>query len=507
MLARRFDPVAALGVGAALAAAAAARLYQIGAPFAYGFDGYAGAAFTIAARNFARVGFLELQFAPRIAAGPVPGESAPYLNHPPTIWYFLGVAIAALGDAEWLARLIPSLATLAATALLFAIGRRLGGARLGAAAAFAFAALPMVGIYGGIVNYEPVVLAFVLATWLGYLRWREGGRRRDLALTVGSFAAAILADWFGAFVGLPIALHALLAKPRAPRWFVPLMAGLAVALAAGLVAFAEWARPDAASGMIRAARHRAGNRRHDSTTETFTPGEWLRLHALYLDYFYRKAGLALAALGVLLGLVSGRPELRRAAGHAALLALVGVQVVVCFPQQSFQHSYLTYPFAAAVALAIGIVPVAAWRGLVGRPAALRAAALVAALAALGGFAGEAARHTYRHLAPTVNDHACRDIGLAIRAATRFEDGVATPSIDGNLWFPVTYYADRAIYLGIDSLEALEALRRAPPRPSAPVRYVVFTPEVYEQYEPFARALAARYPVAQAGKILVFDVGG
>src|SRR5206468_1037892 len=113
-------------------------------------------------------------------------------------------------------RLLPALASLLAIALFFTIVRRVAGRRLAGLAALALAAMPMVGVYGGLVNYEPFVLAATCATYLAYLRWRETGARRDLALVFGGYVLAILLDWFGAFVGAAIGLHALLVRPRAP---------------------------------------------------------------------------------------------------------------------------------------------------------------------------------------------------------------------------------------------------------------------------------------------------
>lgn len=506
---------AALLLALALALGGATRAYNIAAPFGYGFDGWLGGMYGQAARNFARHGLIEMRLAPVMEGGPLAwGDVAPHLHHPPLVPVIFGLAVRALGVSEWALRLPSTIATLASIALVFAIGRRVANEPAGAWAALAFAALPMTAIYGGLVNFEPIVLALTLATWLAYLRWRERGGAGAFALLAAAFAVTILADWYGAYVGPALAAHCWLARPgaagrgpgpRARRWAVPALALVALATVAGVFLYYEAIWPGAMQELARMAKHRASAVRHDYTQETFTAGEWVRAIAFYLDYHFRKEGLLLGALGLLGAALSGRADLGRGAGHAAALALVGLQNLVVFPQNSFQHAFLSYPLAAPLALAIGLF--ADWLLDASARWSAPRRELRAALAAVLFLFGWSAQTTgWRTLALSLDDRAYRDLGRAIAEATPFEYAVATPGKEHGVWVPAGFYADRVIVLGIDSEEKLEAARRDPPRKRAPVRFVVFTPALYREHEAFARALVARYPHAKDDRLLVVDVG-
>lgn len=505
MIERPRDPAVRWLLTSALLLGVATRMYNLDAPFGAGFDGWLGAMYGEAARNLLRSGVVALRGLPHFASGPLRyGELMPHLHHPPLLSMIIALSFRAFGVSDWSARLPPALAYLGALGVFFALVRRIATPRLAGAATLALAALPMAGIYGGLVNFESFVLLAVTATYLAYLRYRESERWLDLGLTLGLFALAIATDWFGAFIGPPIALHAVLARPRAPRWFIPLLGATGLAVVAALVAFLEYAWPGAIAELVRQARHRTSNVRSDYTTATYTASQWLSMQRLYLSYHFRPIGLALATAGTALAWCDRRrPDRPRTATHVALLSLVGVQAIVVFPQASFQHAFLSFPLSLAIALGVALAADAAWHlaSLLRWPQVGRALVVLS----LAVFGYSAQRTTWLTLAASHDDYAYRYLGVALARATTFEGAVATPGRDPGVWIPAAFYADRAVYLGIDSPDALETIRRAPPRPSAPVRYVVFTRPLLSEYSTFADSLATRYAGVQDNLIVVFDL--
>ena len=498
------DPVALATLLAAFALALATRLYNLAAPFGYGYDGWLGAMYGNAARNLARNGFAAMRFVATLDAGPVKfGDVQPHLHHPPLVWNLEALVLRVFGVSdvsEWSLRLLPSIAFLVALGLAYAIARRLSTPRIGALAALALAALPMTGVYGGLVNYEPFVLAAEAGTYLCWLRWRETGAARDLAATAALLAIGILFDWFGAFVGIPIALEALLARPRAARWPVTLLGCVAVATVAAVLVYYSVIYPGALAEIAHHAEYRAGASRTDMGGGSYGLVEWLGKQATSLRKGYTIPGLGLWIAGLGLASRSARPELRRAALHGALLACLGFLPLLTFPQAAFTHEFLSFSLGLSVAIGVAL-------GLVTLTEVSPGARCVAI--ALGiAFLCTAQHATWVRLSGERHtDSAYRDLGHEIAAAVPFASGVVTPGQDGNVWWPVMFYADRSLTMGIDSEEKLANVRRVPPRASAPVRYVVFTPVLFQQHEAFARALiAAKVPAMQGQKILVFDLG-
>ncbi len=506
-LARPVDPVAAALLAAALALGAATRAYNLASPFGADFDGWLAAMYGAAGRNFAREGFVALRFAPHIANGPVRfGDVDPFVHHPPFLSIVLGLSFRAFGVSEWAARLPSALAYLGGIVAFFLLVRRLCGARVAALAAFALAALPMTGIFGGLVNFEPFVLLAQCATCAAYFRWRETGRGRDLALACALMAAAVFADWFGIFASVPIGLHALLARPRAPLGGLVAM-GLAAAGALAAI-FAHYAAvwPGAICELSRAFVHRAqSDVLHDYTHETYGAAQWLGRHAEFAALLFRPAGLLLCAAGAALAARSSRGELRRAAACVPLLLLMGAAPCLVFRQASYQHSFLMFQMCGGIALGVALFAAVAWTAGSARARAARALGRGAGVAAVAWLLWDAQPFTWRALAAAHDQRAYRQIGRAIAALVPFRHGVATPGPLWEGWQTIGFYADRAIQPGVASLDALESALRRPPFPSAPIRHVAILPDHAGPHEPFLRALAARYRARQLGDVVVFDI--
>src|SRR5262249_44231495 len=65
----------------------------------------------------------------------------------------------------------------------------------GAIAALAFAVVPMSTYFGKMVNFEPLVLPFVIGAIAGWWRWAETGSATALAVSAVAIALGALVDW------------------------------------------------------------------------------------------------------------------------------------------------------------------------------------------------------------------------------------------------------------------------------------------------------------------------
>ncbi|RME71506.1 MAG: hypothetical protein D6776_10105 [Planctomycetota bacterium] len=456
--------------GCALLLALGSRGIQLGQPFGYGFDGWLGAMHGNAARHFAREGFVRLRFAPYLEPGPVdPARDRPHLHHPPTVLWIAGLSVRAAGVREPVLRLAPSLATLAALGLCGALAAAHAGALAGALAALVFACLPMMIIFGGIVNYEPWVLAASLACWFAWRRYDRAPGPRALALLAAAFALAVALDWFGAYVGVAIGLDALLRSRERRRTAAVLALALAgLAVVAAVLAWFAWVREDSLASLWAWAQHRTGSATSDVGAGHFGLRQWFARHVLYLRTLYGPGGWAvLAALG---GLLATARALPAAARTAALWWIPGLLAAAVFPQAAYQHGFLTFPLVVPIALGIAFGSVTLGRALAARA---RLAPLLVALplaiglgtSALSGFAAleglpVASGRVHIaglplpaswHIPPAgIPTPALAVLGRELAARTPPEARIAVPDLDLNRWVPVGFYADRRLVYGCDS---------------------------------------------------------
>ena len=101
-------------------------------PWVHSYDAN-GALFSTAARNYLRYGLRATRGGQVVNAGQLaPERFRFYAHHPPGLSLTIAASFALLGEAEWSARLVPVLFTLAAAALLYLVARRLAGPWAGA---------------------------------------------------------------------------------------------------------------------------------------------------------------------------------------------------------------------------------------------------------------------------------------------------------------------------------------------------------------------------------------
>jgi hypothetical protein len=161
-----------------------------------------------------------------------------YWSKPPMIAWAIRASTAVFGDAEPWVRLPAVLFQGGAMLIVFAIGRRLFGARVGLAATALYALAPGIQLSATVVATDAPVLFFLGLALLAYVHLQGSEGRRRLALAAGFGAAlglAFLSKYAAAYGLIGLAAH-LAVSPAARRSWSPAAAALAAAALAGVVA-------------------------------------------------------------------------------------------------------------------------------------------------------------------------------------------------------------------------------------------------------------------------------
>jgi 4-amino-4-deoxy-L-arabinose transferase-like glycosyltransferase len=182
-----------------------------------------GAFFSQLARNLLRYPISVHHGMGVVAVGeavPPAEERSLYAAHPPALIWLVALAFRLLGEAEWVARLVPILASLGSLALLIWLVKQSLGSETAMLAGLVYAVSPMTVFFGRMVDHEAVCLFLMLAA---LACWRVA--TADLVLTkpqavaarigwVAAIAGGIWVDWCGVlFAGL-FSIHALLQFKR-----------------------------------------------------------------------------------------------------------------------------------------------------------------------------------------------------------------------------------------------------------------------------------------------------
>ena len=155
-----------------------------------------------------------------------------YYSKPPIIAWAIWASTAFGGDSEPWVRLPAALFQAGAALVVFAIGRRLYGPKVGLAAVALYALAPAIQLSATVVATDAPLLFFVGLTLSLYtgLQGTQGRRRLALAAALGAaLGLAFLSKYAAVYVLIGIALH-LAVSPGARRGWTAASAGLAAAV-------------------------------------------------------------------------------------------------------------------------------------------------------------------------------------------------------------------------------------------------------------------------------------
>jgi 4-amino-4-deoxy-L-arabinose transferase-like glycosyltransferase len=372
-------------------------------------DNWYGAVYSQAAHNNLRGGLHAGGVPATLYFGPLPiPPDAYYVHHPTLLPTLVTVSFAALGEAEWTARLIPVLTSLASLVVLWFLVREAAGPRAATLAAAVFAAVPMELHYGDMVDFEPVLTFWMLGLLSCVWHWEKTGRRRWATAASGFAVLALWTDWPGYLLVIGVSAWFVFAAPRGRRWFGWLLGGL-VGLA-GLLFLWQIHTANAAawSDLWNALQMRLGNAIPTSTAPIandaprFTWGDWLHTVGGDLRDNYLTLTWVFVAIGTIRLLRERRVDgdVRWLGWAAAQMLVAGTLYVVLLRNESFIHDFAPFYIIGAVAMLAGLGLDAACRGADALPQAARliafgvVAAVVIALAVLGFRQSEEMRSPY-----------------------------------------------------------------------------------------------------------------
>ncbi|MBI2029102.1 glycosyltransferase family 39 protein [Candidatus Gottesmanbacteria bacterium] len=163
--------------------------------------------FTLAAKNFARIGYLKLGFVPTYYAGEVSEYvSQPYLHHPVSYFTLVSIPFLIFGFHNWIASITPVIFSLFSLIFLYKICKTLWNEKTALLAVFLFSVFPMSAVFNKQTIFEPAVTAVLLSSYYFYIKYLKSGRWRNLILFFLSSLLSILIDWGGVYFIFPLVI-------------------------------------------------------------------------------------------------------------------------------------------------------------------------------------------------------------------------------------------------------------------------------------------------------------
>lgn len=335
----------------------------IDAPFVWRFD-YPSAHNATNAVNHLRYGLEVTQGALVRNANPeVPEHLLISTHHPPMLSLTVAGAYAMVGVDESTARGVILVFSVVSVLLLYWSVRLLIGKTTALGAAAIFALLPLQIVYSTKVNFEPMLLTYVLGVLVAYGYWlRRPGVARFIPMALLFFLAASV-DWGGYYIGgiLPAFhfLNRLYHGERIQRsdyilWVLPV---LGVAMFALFVGHLYWVDPKLVSGLWDLAAERSGV--HDEyayADEGFSNLSLVQRTITRSALHLTLPVLALGVTALLLALakLAGSPRgARREEPYILLFWVLGLTHMLVFRHVYWVHEFLVHTLLVPVAVSTG----------------------------------------------------------------------------------------------------------------------------------------------------------
>lgn len=337
-----------------------------------GMHDWNGAFYSQLARNLLRHPWSEHYGMPIVAVGenlPPADERSFYATHPPGLVWLLAAAFAMGGEAEWIARLVPLLASLGTLWLLVTMVARGRGREAAVFAGLIYAIMPMSVYFGRMVDQEAVCLFFMvaaLASWRLAVQDRGSGRTWARVAWALAMLAAIWTDWSGVLFAFVFCLYALwLCRAGAidRRSVVIVAVFLAVSVGA-MVAHLVHAGLDGRWGDLVAiflsrSGDEPGRSAFGSATANLGPWTFAVQNLTWPIIALAAAGAVIGAVRLLSGVASQRDRagpVGRSAGiddGLWIILITGAAWLLLFWRQYERHNYWLFYLGPAVAVFAG----------------------------------------------------------------------------------------------------------------------------------------------------------
>ncbi len=289
-------------------------------------------------------------------------------DHPPLHAVILNLWMGIAGSGEFSIRFVSVFFGALAVALTYALGRRVGGARVGALAAGLIAIAPTAVWYGQEARGYSLMVVLVLVAVLAYLRLESGDLQARVWLVyILASTAALYTHYFAAFPIVAMNLYFVLRIPRRPGqwdthhivrdWF---LAQLAV-----VILFLPWL-PNALAQAASNATYFPGRVTWDTvvlqTWRAFAGGDFPHLGQPAMPPPTSAMWLAIVLLGAVSPFVArrfssrpGDPNTNRAKGVLLTISLLVIPLllmsILAWEKPKFAPRYLLPSLPAFVVLA------------------------------------------------------------------------------------------------------------------------------------------------------------
>ena len=341
-----------LALGAILFALAAILTQEIDRPWVNQID-FNGAVWSQAAHNILRAGLIETQGASTaFYFGPLPiPDAGYYLHHPPLLHLGVAAMFSLFGEHEWAARVVPIGCSLASAVLLwFLVSSCLGG-RTATLCTAVFATLPMTLRYGSMVNFEPIVLFFILCALLSLRYWQQSGRALWKAIFFLSLFLGMWVDWAMHLFALVLFAWWMTRPGREGRrlaWIILAMTAISALL---FLLHTQMLRPNALQDLQRTFLVRVASDEHYK----YTFWQWGCKVLGSIGRHYLPGGLFGAAIGATICFRRRKEAAFAWIGWASLRVFAMDAVFVgVFQNDSYIHEYIAFYFVIPVSIMAGI---------------------------------------------------------------------------------------------------------------------------------------------------------
>lgn len=299
------------------------------------------------ARNHVVYGFGQTHFLSVYSV--VNGENIYHLSHQPLLQILIAISYMVFGIHEWSARLVPIFFSLGSIILVYAIADRVWHRRTALFAALFAAFIPMSAYFGRIVNFEPLVLFFVLLLSWAYLVWSDTNNNKYYILAIAAVLLGGLTDW-PFFLVLPFfLLISLITRKKILETGILFLLGCGIAVGYLVIKSSLVGYQSGVSGWFSHVLYR-------SSIPSFIGNPELYTRILLRLWSNFSISIILAAIGVIIFLNVFREKqyaFRRPAVKDLIplaLLLFGSSYIAIFLQSTYVHYWQMYFLIAGVSL-------------------------------------------------------------------------------------------------------------------------------------------------------------
>jgi len=185
------------------------RAYNIEKPLIGYFD---GPLFATIARNYLRFGYVSTSFG--MVDNIMDGNFHYYANHPPMLGIMVSMAFKLLGINTWSGRIVPILFSVGSIVILYIFTKKIWGVEVAEISAFLVAIMPISSYFGKVINYEPVVLFFVLLSIYSFFMVTKWNKKLFLLPLGASIIIGGLVDYPFFYVVPTLLIYSIVTKNK-----------------------------------------------------------------------------------------------------------------------------------------------------------------------------------------------------------------------------------------------------------------------------------------------------